>query len=209
MLSVISTHSSLIPFLVGVIFSRNFSKDLKLYTILFVLAVIFDQILFVLYLLKINNWLVIHFWILIEYVVTIYVFSYWQKNSKLQKILRWSIPVYTVFWIIVKILKIEDWYWVPVYTRPVAGIILIIVVLCTLIKLGEKDSYIYKNYQFWICVGALLYFSGNIVFFSILDVDIVEKLWFLHDVTNISANFLYAGGFWCHHYQLKHGLSFY
>lgn len=205
----ISGYSSIIPFLFGAVFFRDFNKDLKLYFILFVIAVIFDLIINYLTSQGINSWLLINFWILIEYVATIYVFSYWQKNSQLQNILRWTIPVYIVFWIIAKVFEIEGLHWFPQYTRSVSSIILTVLALYTLIKLGETGSFIYKHYQFWISVGVLLYFSGNIVLFSLSDLKLVSNLFFIHNILDISANFLYAGGFWCHHYQVKHGISFY
>jgi hypothetical protein len=209
MLSEISAHSSIIPLVFGVIFFRNFSKDLKLYTMLFVIAVIFDQIITYLSSQGQNTWLFGNIFHLIEYVMIIYVFSYWQKNSQLQKLLFWSIPLYTLFWIWVKVFGIEDMDKFPHFTRSIAAIIITIVAIYTLIKLGENGSYIYKHYQFWICVGALLYFSGNIVLFSLSDLNLVSNLFFIHSILNIIANFFYAGGFWCHHYQLKHGISFY
>jgi hypothetical protein len=209
LLGDISAHSSIIPLLSGVIFFRDFSKDLKLYAIFFTIAVIFDQIITYLSSQQQNTWLLINFWILIEYVVTIYVLSYWQKNNKLQKVLRWSIPVYTIFWLIAKIFQIEDLHWFPQYTRSIASIILTIVAIYTLVKLGETGTLIHKHYQFWVCIGVLFYFSGNIILFSLSDLKLMINLYYIHSILNISANFLYAGGFWCHHYQLKHGISFF
>lgn len=209
LLGDISAHSSIIPFLLGVIFFRNFSKDLKLYTIFFGIAVIFDQIVTYLSSKQQNSWFLINIWILIEYCGTIYVFSYWQKNIRIQKVLRWSIPAYSIFWFIAKIFQMEDLHWFPQYTRSIESIILTIVAIYTLIKLGETGTYINKHYQFWVCIGVLFYFSGNIILFSLSDLRLVINLFIVHSILNILANFLYAGGFWCHHYQLKRGISFY
>lgn len=208
-IALISGHSSIIPFIFGIVFFQGFAKDLKLYVILFGIAVVFDQIINYLGSQKQNTWLLINFWILIEYVGTVYVFSYWQKNIRVQKVLRWSIPIYFVFWLIAKVFQIEDLHWFPQYTRSIASIILTIVAIYTLIKLGETGTYIYKHYQFWVCVGVLFYFSGNIILFSLSDLRLVINLFLIHTILNIFANFFYAGGFWCHHYQLKHGISFY
>ena len=190
-------------------FFRDLGKDLKLYTIFFGVSVVFDQIINYLAEHGQNSWLFGNIFHLIEYIMIIYVFSHWQKNIRLQRVLHWSIPVYTIFWIWVKIFGIEYMDKFPHYTRSVAAIIIAILAIYTLIKLEENESYIYKHYQFWICVGALLYFSGNIVLFSLSDIVLVNNLFFIHSILNISANFLYAGGFWCCHFQLKNGIVFY
>lgn len=204
MFGTISGFSSIIPLVAGIAFFRFYQKDMRLFAIFFGVAVPFDLFLIVTSMQGINNLWALHIWSLLEYCFLVYVISYWQKNETFRKLLRWSIPVFVIIWFAAKLVRIEDFTHFQNYTRSVGSMILTIVSVVTLYALSESEG-ILKSYQFWIILGVLIYFAGNIMLFSVSNIVLAGSLFFMHSIVNITANLLYAGGFLCLRLQSKYG----
>lgn len=204
MLAYISGLSSLIPFIAGIISYRFGKEDMRLFTLFFGIAVVSDLYLWYTAMHNVNNLWALHIWSLVEYCFLAYVFSYWQKSSTFRKLLRWSIPVFMILWLVAKLVSIEVMSQFHNYTRSIGSMILTITSVVTLYRLNESEG-IFRQYQFWISLGVLIYFAGNIIWFSINNIVLVGSLFFMHSIVNIIANLLYAGGFLCLLFQWKRG----
>lgn len=204
MLADISGLSSLIPFIAGIISYRFGKEDMRIFAIFFGIAVVSDLFLMYTAAQHMNNLWALHVWSLVEYCFLAYVFSYWQKNNTFRRLLRWSIPVFIIMWLVAKLISMEVMTQFHNYTRSIGSMILIVVSVTTLYRLSESEG-IFRLYQFWISLGVLIYFAGNIIWFSVNNIVLVGSLLFMHSIVNIIANLLYTGGFLCLLFQWKHG----
>ena len=91
------------------------------------------------------------------------------------------------------------------YSRTVESIILILTALAFFYQLINRLdlTFIDKQPMFWISVGVLIYFSGNVFLFMLQRAMIASGesdfslYWIIHSCLNIIANFAYSIAFLC------------
>lgn len=166
-----------------------------------------------------NLWM-LHFHNLGQYILLMSMFSLWQekvtdikeseKGSSLffltPAFLRWSIFVYTAFWLVSK-WTFEKWNEPASYTVTVSTLVFIVISLATLyrvlIRLGGTGESMLRNFQFWVTVGVLMYSAGSAVHFLLiplstnLAIGSAVTLWSIHWGLNVLVNVLYAYGLLC------------
>lgn len=197
----LSQLSGFMPFLGGLFKIKHLKKDTKILFAFFTVALITEIIVKILAYNKINNLWLFHVFTIVEYSFWVVVFSFWQREHKAKKILRASVFIFCMIWLLNLIFHIEHFNDYNNVSRSIESILLTAIALFTLYNCYlESEVVIYKNYIFYFSIGVLLYFSGNFMFFS-LGKSIVNglDLGIIHSTLNITANLCYLGGFLCHH----------
>ena len=193
----LSVISGLIPFIFGLILFRKLNPALKLLLLLFGIGLLFEAFGYYLYFFtrfRNNIWLY-HFYTLIECGLLLFVFSHWEKNVKLERIFHLSIPGFAVLWIGAK-LFCEDFNQPDNYTASLECLLLVGISFRTLYAVNkEQVKTIFQEPRLWISAAVLLYFSANLLTFALSK--LIVNWSFHHQLMNITANLLYAGGFLC------------
>ena len=178
---------------------------MKLLLLLFCVGLLIDALGYYLYsYTKFRNtlWL-FHVYTLIEYSLLILVFSFMQKNIKLKRIFRLSIPVFFVLWIGAK-LFCEDFSQTDSYSSSLECLLLVAASFGTLYTLGKQYfENIFRDPQFWVGSGVLIYFSGNLLAFALSNTSLNWS--FHHSLMTIISNLFYTGGFLCLHPRRNYG----
>jgi hypothetical protein len=198
-----SLLSNAITFLVGLFVLRFLGADRKVLTLFLGVKLAIDLLGMYLALNHINNLWLLHILTILEYSFLIYIFSFWQKNPILKKILHLSIPLFTVLGIAIMLLGENIRYFNSV-TRPIASLALVAAAGYALFELN-KETYdsVFRQPRFWIGAAVMLYFSGTLVLFSLGNLLLGTSLQWMKTVFNVNvimnivANAMYIGGFLC------------
>ena len=90
------------------------------------------------------------------------------------------------------------------YSKPTEAIVLIIVSGYCLYQVNkEKVESLFRQPSFWISSGAMIYFTGTVIIFTVTNLLLHESMeelrvvWDVVFVMEIIANLFYAGGFLC------------
>ena len=201
----LSFVSGLMPFILGLILFRKLNPALKSLLLLFGIGLLIEVLGYYLYFFaKIQNniWLY-HFYTLIEYSLLIAVFSYWQKNFKLKRMLRISIPGFAVLWIGAKFF-FESFDQPDSYTTSLECVLLVGISFRTLYVVNQEHmKALFREPRFWVSSAVLIYFSSNLLTFALPNLAV--NWGFHHAVVNVTSNLLYAGGFLCLSPRLNYG----
>ncbi|HEV8539044.1 MAG TPA: hypothetical protein VGR15_09030 [Bacteroidota bacterium] len=164
-----------------------------------------------------NLWM-LHFHNLGHYILLILMFSLWREKVTGESgeasspsflspgILRWSIFVYTAFWLVSK-WTFERWNEPASYTITLSTLVFIVISLAALYRMvsrpvGTGES-LTRSFQFWVAVGILTYSAGSAVHFLLIPLstnlgrESVITVWTIHWGLNVLVNALYANGFLC------------
>lgn len=199
----VSVASCLIPLFAALYVYQKLTSVLKIFLLLLVLVAVTEASGFILSYEGVRYLWIYHIYTLVEYSLFVLIFLFWQKEPRVRKILGFSIPGFFVIWLIAKF-SVERWGEMDNFTSSLEAVILIGVAAYTLINLTqEKMNSLIADPRFWITMGVLIYFTGNIVTFALGNVllSLLQKgdqvIWPLHSILNIVANLFYAGGFLC------------
>ena len=141
---------------------------------------------------NINNLWIFHVITILEYTTLTTVFIFWQKSLKAKNIIRLTIPIYLIIWILAKF-SIEDFTSHDNFTASLSSVLLTCITLFTLLTYMKiHATSLQKAPWFWVSVGVLIYHTGNFFVFSL---STTIFIWGLHNCLNIIANLCIAGGF--------------
>lgn len=198
--AIISNLSNVLPVIAGLLFLFRLSVDLRVLFVFCLLKTLTDLFGLQLALEGVSNLWLFHISTLMEYLILILVFSFWQKNAHLRKWLRLSIPLFALFWIVAK-LTFEDFGGLDNYSAPLANVLLIAVAAYTLYEVNKENVLTFHRMpSFWVACGVLIYYTGNLTVFTLGNIVVARgliKAWYIHSAMNIIANLCYAGGFVC------------
>ena len=201
----LSIVSGLTPFILGLILFRKLNTALKLLLLLFGIGLLFDAFGYYLYFFTRfrSNVLLFHFYTLLECSLFIFIFSFWQNDLKLNRVLRILIPGFAFLWIGSKFFFASfDQH--DKYTTSLECGLLVGISFRTLYAVNqERLKTIFQEPRLWISAAVLIYFSANLLTFAVGN--IIVNWGFHHSVVNIISNLLYAGGFLCLHPRLNYG----
>lgn len=196
--SIISTF---LPFLACVTLLKHFSKQTKSVKFLwafFAFAVISEIILLILNSQKIPSAWFHHIYTLIEYVLIIMIFTNWQTDSVVARLMRVSIPVYIFCFILLKIAGLEN-FEPGSYnnlTRPLAVLWLSAFAFLTLQALWRQSSAnLISDYRFWALLAVVLYYTTSLILSAFMftkNHSLLDALFKIHAVANILHNLLYT-----------------
>lgn len=115
---------------------------------------------------KISNLPFFHVYILVEYLLLLQVFRLFFKGSIKDQIWLLLAAGFTTFWLI-NVLFLEGWWAFPDYIHVLEAVVLL-VIISTWFRKMLKEKVILKperTFEFWVCAGLLIFFSGNLVLF--------------------------------------------
>ena len=195
----IGVAADVLPLLVGLACLRYLDKPLRLLVLfyVFILGVNATNIYSIQN--KVSNLWALNIFLLAEYAFLAYIFSLWLDGGKVKKLLHISIPLMITAWIAAKLAGVSLFGTLHQF-KVAESILLILLSTYTLHRItSQSETPNYRLPEFWISVGVLLYFSGNILLFIamklFLDMKIFAKAWLIHLGLNIIANIFYSGGF--------------
>lgn len=195
----VAAAADILPLLAGLTYVRHLNRPLRLLILfyLFILGVNVSNIYSHIH--QVSNLWGLNAFIMVEYAFLAYIFSFWIDRPKVKKLLQTSIPLMILSWVIVKLCGATLFDTLH-YFKVVESSLLISLSTYKLHKItSESESPSYQLPEFWISVGVLLYFSGNILLFIamklFLDMQLFAKVWMIHVGLNVVANLFYSGGF--------------
>lgn len=147
-----------------------------------------------------NGWL-IHVLTLSEFSLLMLIFSFWEANPNRRKYLRWSIPVFWAVWLLINLAVNESAPGQLNYSRAIAAIILALTAGYMLYRLAVNPLIVpSRDYRFWVALGALLYFGGNIFIFAqgfLANSPVQALVWQFHVGFNILRNLAFTAAMLC------------
>lgn len=181
---------------------KRLSLEFKLLLLFFVYAVLSNLIIISTARSNLNNLWLFHLYTLFEFIILLWVISFWVQSIRLRQALRLGGIAFFGFWIVSK-MTFESLNNYDTVTATVAHIVFIPVALYALYRISLAGSNnLLKDPRFWICVAVLIYSTGNIFWLS-LGNEIVSwpkeqmlTAWGIHWMLDILANLFFAGGFW-------------
>lgn len=204
---ILSVISGLFPLLAGVWVYKKLKRELKLIFIFFIVAFLFEIIFLLTSLNQIRNLWLFHIYTLIEFGFWGLYFFYQLKSTKFSVLIKWLMVIFLMIWIAAKFLG-EQFTYLNDFTRPLESTILVVFSAIAIFQLQKDYLFsLWKNPRFWINVGVLIYFSGNIFLFSLVNLVLYDTpdIWIIHSFLNIITNICYAGGLLCTRLRLKYG----
>jgi len=198
---IVSSLSSLLPFIAALFCFRWLNRDLKIFFVLFVVAVSVDlSTLYIrIFTNEINVWL-FHIYTLIEFTILITLFIRWQSNRLVKKVMTANLPFFVIVWILCKI-HLESWTQLDNFTVSIESVLLIGASTITLYQLNSENNVIsFTDYRFLISTGVLIYFGCNLFIFGVGN---LIDVWPIHSAINILCNILYFAVFICRHPKLR------
>ena len=200
-LDLVSSASSVLPVITGLYFYKRQHGILKILVVFFIFSCLTELLLYYLSSRAINNLWFVNIFFLIEYMVFSFVCA---QFSGLKMIIRLSILfalLYTVAWVFTTF-YIFNIYRFNNLIRTVESILLIFFSGVALYQISMDVSVnLFKNPKFWFSAGILIYFSTNLIVFSIADMildnrnPIIGNAWAIHSFWNIVTCFIFATGF--------------
>jgi len=201
-LSIVSGLSVLIPLAAGLYLMRKTDRALQTLTGYLAVVLLVELFTFVLIFQGRERSWIIHFYTLFEYSAFALILSLWEED-RLRTYLRWSILGFAVIWIIAKIF-IENFNEWDNYTSSLESILLIAISTYLLVRLSREEGFsFYKNPQFWVSCGILIYFAGNFMTFAFSNVIMnwyqeQQITWLpINSLLNILKNLCFTGGYLC------------
>ncbi len=188
--------STLIPIIIGIIGFRRLGPELKILWGLLVISVLVDLYTFrrsTVY--GVNSQSAHFFYILIEYCVYAFVFSFWQDKRLIKNMFRYSM-IFIVLIGTLRFSSINNAGNFESFFASLTSVLFVIISAYTLfaLQLGDFGS-IYKNFRFWISAGLLLYAAGSIGFLAFINIHRSTTVWIANVIVNIISYFLYGTGF--------------
>ncbi len=200
-LFIVSILSQTLVFGAGLYMRRSLGTQMRLLIVYFGFDLIAELVMAYLGSQGMNNLWLVHVITIVQYCFLIAVFSLWQKNLTLKKILQASIPIIALMGI-VSMLFFENIRHFNSYTKPVTSLMLVLASGYTLFELNnEKTASVFREPRFWIGSGTLFYFSSTLVLYSLSNVllnfppHVVRMIFACSIVINIITNIIYTQGF--------------
>lgn len=201
----IAQASVLIPVIAGMLVYKKLTKSFRLFFWFFVLSIVSEVQARLTNIIFHNNMPGFHVFTMVEFLVfsTIY-YLYFQKNS----IMRPLIAVNTIIFLCIAFVDIfyfKNILEQPILSRSYSSAFIVLYTLICFYHLLRKDdlqySWVYP--MFWVCVGALVYFAPNMLYFMLKKFlltnapDIEWISYHTHAAFNIIGNLLFAQSFRC------------
>lgn len=181
---------------------RSLDREMRLLLVMFSIGAVNVVLQFVVAFSGFHNLFLAHFFLLIEFLFFLWVFSCW-FDRRLHIIFRTVFALFIVFWILshVSLEKFDE----PAYYTSLLSKILYTAISIVLLHRISADSTksILQDSRFWFLSGVLIYASGGILFASLrsaidkLPLDGLLVAYSVHWIITIVTNLLYAIGFLC------------
>lgn len=198
----LSAVSTLVPFAVSTLSFKDIKRqrDLFLLWLFWCLAAVVETVIWVSARMKLQNIWVFQIYSLLEYILILNLFKCWLLNERLLKWVRYAIPFYLVFFLLIKLTGLE-----PItssafnfVTRPIALLIIVFFIFKILFELWESATIeVTNDYRFWTLLALLVYYASSTALFAfsyVKDREILLAIFYTHAVLNIIHNLLFTIG---------------
>jgi hypothetical protein len=199
---VLSTLSHFAAVGAGVYVIRFLSAEMKTLLAYCGIALTVEMIQAYLAINGIKNLWLLHVFTILEFGFLITVYSSWQKNRLMKRILQATIPIFALIGIMV--MSGENIEQFNHFTRPLGSLILVAAAAMTLFELNkESGESVFLQPRFWVGAAGLIYFSSTLVLFALSNllltwpIEQVRLVFAFNSAMNIIANLGYAAGFLC------------
>lgn len=201
-LNIFSVLSVLIPLAAGIYLFRQTDKALQTLTGYLAVVLFVELLTLILSFQGRERFWLLHFYTLFEYSAFVLILSFWEEG-RFRTYLRWSIPWFALIWILAKIF-LEDFHEWDNYTSSLESLLLIAISTYLLVRLSREEGFsFYKDPQFWVSCGIVIYFAGNFMTFAFSN---VLMMWYqehkitwlpINSILNIVKNICFTGGYLC------------
>lgn len=200
---LLSIGSTLLPFLVGTSLlkpANKRSQSTSFLWIFFAFAAVIEITAPILTSRSFSSAWISHIYTLIEYVLITIILVPWQTNNTLARLMRLSISVYILIFVLIKLFNLENFSaeTVNYITRPLALLLLTTFALLTLQNLWRNTSTnLTDDYRFWMLFAMALYYSTSLGLFAFMytkNQELLIALFKMHAVINIIHNLLFTIG---------------
>ena len=200
----ITSFISFIPFILGILFFRFASLDVRVFIIGFMVAAVFDLILFLLAHNRINNLPIVNTYTLVDAFILIYAFSLHFKITKIRLGMLLLALAYSIIWAWDNFI-VGDIFSFNAIEKSVKCLLLSGISTYYLFKISKEIKIpIFRNTKFWIGLGYLMYFSITFLlfatsswFFHESHRSVMHFTWTLHSVFAIMANLVFSYALLC------------
>jgi len=195
--------SILLPIVVAIFLWRRLDQALRIFFFFQVISLAITIWMTFLAANRRNNLWLIQIQTPIEFGFLIWIFSIWQTNSVARNFYRLTIPVFVSLWALLAVF-FEKFGEFNTVSKPTEAILLIGASAYSLYQVNkEKIEALFVQPSFWIGSGALIYFTGTVLFFAVTNLllrhspEELRIASFAVSLMNTVANILYARGFLC------------
>lgn len=149
---------------------------------------------------KLHNIWVFQIYSLFEFVLVLTLLKCWLNDEKSLSAIRYAIPLYYFFFLIVKLTELEppEPSTFNFITRPIALLVMVFFIFRTLFELWENTTIdLEDDYRFWILFAFMVYYASSMVLFSfsfVPEKKFLLPLVYTHAVLNIIHNLLFTVG---------------
>lgn len=207
-------YSPLIPLVYGAVYFRRFDKPMKIFMSYLAISLSLTIIMTALSLQKMNNLWLMNLSLPLYMVLLIWMYSLWQRDSIIQKLMLGSIPIFTVVWL-VEMIFYDRFFEFTKVSRPLQGLMLTLVSFYAIYQITkESDEPIIELPQFWISAGIMIYYGGMLLtnlFSSIFfrsSMDSLRMALSIQPALSLVAHLFYLGGYvWKCRQPICSGLS--
>ncbi|MEM6767609.1 MAG: hypothetical protein AAF655_21910 [Bacteroidota bacterium] len=205
----VSSFSTIIPIVVGLINRKQLDKERWWLMGLLFFALIIQSYSYGLFLQKSNNLFLLHFYIPVEFIILLLIYSIWFDSKRTKT----SFLIFGGLFLSLSV--INSLFFQPLegfnsYAATSAYIIFILLSIAYFIKLlrdlnVETEAVgisLEKNPRFWINTGILIYFSSSLLIYAVSNTllkenpEMTQVFWGVHSLFNILHYILYAIGLW-------------
>ncbi len=202
-LAYVSGVSVLFPVGVGAVKVRSLDKPLRIFLLLQVIYALTSGAQFYLALHNVRNLWISHLYNLVEYSFLMGIFSFWQPNPTVRKVVLLSIAFFFLFWIIAN-LYLEPITGPAIYSNSLSRSAYCIVGLYTLRNISmESTNLLFRDPRLWIVGSLLISSTGDLMFYalrgiiSVLPPQQLLVAFGSHWILIILTNLLYCVGYLC------------
>lgn len=185
---------------VGSIRFKRFDRGMLWFFIFLLVYLLTEIISYTLMLFSVNNHWVLHIYDLLEFITLMLTFSAWLTDKRVQSVIRLSIPVFAVLWLVSKF-TIESFSGLSNYMHPLALLVVIIVSIISLFQIFRQlPIEPAVTHRIWISGGILTYYSSSIIFYSLINYfaamsyDDAIAIMMVHWSVGIFINLIYSVG---------------
>ena len=194
-LKIVATFATLIPICAGAIRYKTAGKPFRLFLIFLVYGFITD--LLVWQLMTISRETSFFLFIIFPLVEALFMLWFIRATNTSSIIIRLCnilIVVMIPFWLSAHFLFNHSEELSALFDVSYE-IVVAMLAGFSLLKLAEKETNLHKNPVFWFQTGIFVYCFTTFYVSGLLDSDLLQKIWWIHNVVNLIVYLLFTIGF--------------
>ncbi len=177
----IGMTASILPVLSGIFYFQRLSPAFKILLVYLSCSMLSNLVALFFASNGQNNYIVFHFYTLIETLLLLWIFSRWQSAPLMRRLLLSGAFLFGILWVISKI-TLENFQEMDFFTSSVGHMILAFASVYTIIHLAHetKEKLLWESI-FWVSIAVLFYTGGTIFIYSISR-QVIHEVWFIQNI---------------------------